>query len=171
MKYTRFADIPKIFPLSYYECDVPWDYVPEWVKTHNLNLDPEYQRGHVWSVEQEIAFIEFCLQGGESGRHIFINAPGWPNPKLPPEVVDGKQRLTAILKFMNSEIPAFGTLLKNYSDKFPLEIWLCLRIHVVKLARRDVLKFYIDLNSGGTIHRPEEIDRVKNLLEKENHDG
>ena len=31
--------------------------------------------------------------------------------------------------------------------------------------KRDLLQFYIDLNSGGVVHSKEEIERVKSILE------
>jgi hypothetical protein len=33
--------------------------------------------------------------------------------------------------------------------------------------RREVLQWYLDMNTGGTVHSKEEIQRVKHLLEKE----
>ena len=34
-------------------------------------------------------------------------------------------------------------------------------------TRKEVLQWYIELNSGGTVHTDAEIDRVKKLLRKE----
>jgi hypothetical protein len=34
-------------------------------------------------------------------------------------------------------------------------------------TRRDVIEWYIAFNSGGTVHTPAEIERVKHLLEQE----
>ena len=50
-------------------------------------------------------------------------------------IVDGLQRLTALLVFLDNKIPAFGSYFKEYIDK-----------------------------EGGVVHSKEEIIRVKDLL-------
>jgi len=175
-KPVKFSDIPKIFPTVMYSADVNFEivkggnYIEEWMKIHDVNLDPDYQRDYVWTEKQEIAFVEFCLRGGEAGRQIYINAPGWRSgrKRTRPEIVDGKQRIKAVIRFLNNEIPAFGHFRREYVDSLSfMGLSTCFRINVVELSRKNVLKFYIDLNAGGTIHSEEEITRVKNLLESE----
>src|SRR6185369_8575566 len=62
-------------------------------RTCPLILEPEFQRGHVWSREQQIAFCEFLIRGGESGRTIIFNCRGWQNKfEGPMYLVDGLQR-------------------------------------------------------------------------------
>ena len=38
-----------------------------------LQLNPEFQRGHVWTEEQQIAWVEYYLRGGKSGNTIYLN--------------------------------------------------------------------------------------------------
>jgi len=43
-----------------------------------------------------------------------------------------------------------------------------MRININDLpTRKDVLQWYLQMNTGGTVHTEEEINRVKMLLEKE----
>jgi len=45
--------------------------IAEYADTHGipgslgLNLDPDFQRAHVWTEDKQIAFVEFCLRGGQ----------------------------------------------------------------------------------------------------------
>jgi len=43
-----------------------------------------------------------------------------------------------------------------------------MRININDLpTKKDVLQWYVEMNSNGTIHTEDEINRVKELLEKE----
>lgn len=135
-----------------------------------LILEPEFQRGHVWSREQQIAYCEFMVRGGESGRDIIFNCNGWMNTfKGPMYLVDGLQRLTALRGMLKGEIPVFGRSFLEYEDHDLTARRIELNFVVGNLVRyADVLKWYLEMNSGGTPHAQAEIDRVKALWEKEN---
>ena len=63
----KFSEIEK-FPLSTYSVHVSWDYLEDWIGRDRgdlyLDMNPEYQRDHVWTEEQQIAYIEYKLKGG-----------------------------------------------------------------------------------------------------------
>lgn len=84
-------------------------------------MNPTFQRGHVWTEEQQIAWLEFFLKGGKSGNVVYFNCPSWHHQVKPGEYnnyvcVDGLQRLTAICKFINNEIKVFESYFKEYED-------------------------------------------------------
>ena len=80
--------------------------------------------------------------------------------------VDGLQRFTAIERFVNDEIKVFGCLFSEYEDSVRMSNTIKININDLQ-TREEVLQWYIDFNSGGTVHTDEEIDKVKMLLEKE----
>ena len=84
--------------------------------------------------------------------------------------MDGLQRLTAVMKFINNEISAFGTFYNEFEDKIPLYITLVFNVNNLQ-TRKEVLQWYIELNTGGTIHTEEEINKVRELLGKEEDGG
>lgn len=168
---TRFSEIPK-FPRANYTVHVSWKELEHHIsKDEGLPfvMEPDYQRGHVWSDEQRSAFVEYGLMGGENSMVITTNCPGWMDGwEGPYELVDGLQRVTAVLKFLRGEIPAFGLRIHEFKDKLlfttaPNFVW---RVCVLP-TREEVLKLYLLLNSGGVVHSPEEISRVRGLLERE----
>lgn len=61
-----------------------------------LNLAPSYQRGDVWRTGDRQALIESILRGIPLPSVILLRT----GASTPHEVVDGKQRLTAILRFV-----------------------------------------------------------------------
>src|SRR6476661_8557666 len=125
MKYTRFTDIPQMTREGSWECDFELRYILGFIEelkaSDGLDLNPDFQRAHVWTEQQQIAFMEFLLRGGRTGRVLYFNNPGWQNYNrcsgVGMVIVDGKQRLEAIRRFVQNEIPVFGTLFKDYTDR------------------------------------------------------
>jgi uncharacterized protein with ParB-like and HNH nuclease domain len=167
------------FPNIHYRVNVPLMYLLEnlerYVNEQKLDLNPDFQRGHVWSEKQQIEYMEFVLKKPQSGLEIYFNHPNWMgNWKGNFVLVDGKQRLNAAIRFLKNEIPAFGCFLKDFKFKgyekkenyIPFDIDFHFNIAKLK-TRADVLNWYINFNAGGTPHSQEEIQRVKELLKEE----
>lgn len=168
--YTRYIDIPQISQARY-AVDVPLDYMEDWIENQmkvGLNLEPDFQRAHVWADDQRSRYVEYILRGGNSGRDIYFNHPGWRRDFIGEMViVDGKQRLQAIRMFMDNKIRAFGSLHSEFTDCQRI-FSITLKFHVNDLKNReDVLRWYIDFNAGGTPHTDEEIEKVRLMLNKE----
>lgn len=174
----KFSDIKPFTKAGDYEVNIGLKYLEstlnDYAKDYGLELNPDFQRGAVWTEEQQIAYVEFFLKGGKTARVIHFNCPSFSGSvkenDSPMVCVDGLQRLTALRKFLNNEIKVFGAYLNVFEDK---DIMLRkigqLRFNVNNLqTRKEVLQWYLDFNTGGTIHSQEEINRVKKLLEKEN---
>lgn len=167
-------------PRATYEVDVHFNSVErmldELAQPYGLNLDPDFQRGHVWTELQQQRWIESVLRGAVSGAGLTIqfNAPQWNSLRkeqcsdMSPEVVivDGLQRLTALRRYVANEIQAFG----RFSNDFAMTPYDTRRYRL-KMAvfefqsRADLLQYYLDINSGGTPHAQSEIDRVTALLQ------
>ena len=165
-KITKWKDIPQ-FTRARYAVDVGWDYIQDWIDEHNLEMNPDFQRAHVWTKRQQIAYVEYIMRHGTSGKNIFLNQPGWCSGQRGTlVVVDGKQRLTAALAFMNNEIKAFG----SYKKEFDLidRLTCSFRFNIADLeTKAEVLQWYLDFNSGGTQHTDAELHKVRQLLRKE----
>lgn len=171
---TSFTDIRRNtpFPISKYHINVGLTYLEYQLESMAegslLELDPDFQRNHVWSENQQIKYVEYLIQGGPSARVIYWACKGWNSVgDLGPVVlVDGKQRLEAVRRFMRNEIPIFGQLLSEYSDNIKVT-GANLEFSIADIGRKDTLKWYIALNAGGTPHTIEEINKVQLLLEGE----
>jgi len=163
-KAPRFRDIPQI-TLARYKVDIMWKYLQEWIDEHDTDMDPDYQRGYIWSISQKERYIEWIIRGGQSGKDIYFNHPGWFKKwdgRM--EVVDGKQRISAALEFLDNKVKAFGYYLNQYADKLD-HLTCSFHVHVLDLEdRKELLQWYIDMNDGGTVHTDEDINKVKSLL-------
>lgn len=171
----KFKDIPQLTSDGAYAVDISWDYLETWLEDHtnnglyDLDLCPDFQRGHVWTDAQRIAFVEFKLRGGRSGDITYWNHPNWMGSwKGTLELVDGLQRITAVRMFMRDELPAFGHCFSEYEDPRRATTSQHFRVNINNLpTRAAVLRWYLELNSGGTPHSDEEIARVQALLDAE----
>jgi uncharacterized protein with ParB-like and HNH nuclease domain len=169
----KFADIPKYTSVGNYQVNIPLEFLVEKIeeeeKNLGLQLNPDFQRGHVWTEEQQIKYMEFILRGGQSSRVIYFNHPNWMGSfKGDFVLVDGLQRLTACMKFMKNEISAFGCFHEDFEDKrlIGLKVDLIFNVNNLK-TRKEVLQWYLDLNEGGVVHTKDELGKVKKLLEQE----
>jgi len=180
----KFSDIPQLTRSASYRVHQSWSHLKETLERYKerygtmagLDLNPDFQRGHVWTKQQQIDYVEFKLKGGEGSDIIFFNCTGWMNKYEGPFVlVDGKQRLTAVQEFMENKLRIFkhldrkckGFLLSDFEDKMhsmnPSFIFC-----VNDLPNMDlVLQWYLELNSGGTPHTKEELGKVRAMLKGE----
>jgi hypothetical protein len=167
----KFSDIKKLTPTGTYQVNQSWKNIKDTLEYYKneklcpLDLNPKFQRGHVWTEEQQIAYVEFKLRGGLGSDRILFNCPGWMNDYRGPFVlVDGKQRLNAVLRFFDNEIKVFGHYYREFEDSLPSfqpDLVFCINNLP---SMEDVLNWYIELNSGGTPHTEEEIGRVRGML-------
>lgn len=170
----KYSDIEKFTGTGNYHVNVSWKYLDDtllqWENEELIPLDlcPDFQRGHVWTLEQRIAYVEYCLRGGLSGRDIYFNCNGWMgNFDGPFVLVDGLQRLTSVRMFLTDRLRAFGHLCSEFEDELHL-MEPCFDFYVNNLeTRAEVLKWYLEMNSGGVIHSKDELDRVARLLDVE----
>lgn len=142
------------------------EFVKKEVQENNLQMVPDFQRGHVWTEEQQIAYVEFFLRGGKSGRDFYFN---WNEDTNEYICVDGLQRTTALDRFVKEEIQVFGQYFEDFGfskreaggQPFPEYTVNIFQNH---LGRKDVLEWYIKMNSGGTPHTRGEIEKVKQMI-------
>lgn len=175
---TRMRSMPRTE-----SCDYPWSYILNMVLGSatavydRINMDPDYQRGHVWIDRQASLFLGHVLDGGDIPK-IYLQrydsqanvGPGEDYLRMPMEIIDGKQRLQAIARWMRDEIPALchdSTVIWYRDTSIPERRSLMLRLYYVDLPRAARLRFYLRLNRGGSVHTDGEIARVEALLAAE----
>ena len=119
----------------------------------------------MWTNGQAVAFVEFVLRDGSGSRDIRFNCPGWSSKGKcgPMAIVDGKQRLTACMRFLSNEIPAFGLYYRQFKGRIGMLTGLTFLVNDLP-TRAEVLQWYLDINTGGTVHTNSEIRKVRALL-------
>ena len=86
-------------------------------------------------------------------------------------LVDGKQRLEAVRKFVRNELPVFGgTLLNDFDNPKKLlrsnGAQFEFGVNVLK-TRKEILTWYLQINTGGVVHTKAELDKVRGMLGEE----
>lgn len=170
---VAWNSIPPFTRTASYEVDVPWSMLEQTLKRFAedpgpLELDPDFQRGHVWTPDKQVRYVEYILRGGKSSRDIFFNHPTWMKSfKGVMQLVDGKQRLEAVRRFLRDDLVVFNQWrLSDFEDRLPHSLQF--RFHVNDLpTRHQVLQWYLDLNDGGVAHSELELDLVRELLKAE----
>lgn len=152
------------------------DNLPSFVSSsRNVDLSPPFQRGSVWTEPQKKAFVEHISAGGCT-TPIILNCPTWQGfeavdgSDLPPDdlqVVDGKQRLEALLDFMADKFKIYDGY--KYSDfkedcKYPFG-GLNLTFAITRCSFfKELVEFYIALNFAGTSHTEDEFKALREMI-------
>lgn len=95
---TATRGLPKIHPQMY---SYPVDHYRMLAsQPDRLDLNPSYQRGSVWGTERKRNLIKSLLMGLPIGA-VFLNSRDIMQPD---RVVDGKQRIEAVLDFLGDRL-------------------------------------------------------------------
>jgi len=165
----KFSDIPQYTPFGNYQINAQWgdtlDFMLQrYTERYRLNLNPDYQRPHEWTSLEQQRYVEYRLQGGITGRDIWFNCRGFRGDgDGQMELVDGKQRLNAVLLFMSNQLSIFkGHYFRDFTDHLKGDMDFIIHINELK-TRKEVMQWYVDLNSG-TPHSQFELNRVKEMI-------
>ena len=170
----KFSEIKQLTTMGGYRVDVMWGFLEETLNEYKegwgLDMNPDFQRGHVWDEIKQKRYVEFILRGGHSAKEIYFNCSHW-NGKPPHRnmvLIDGKQRIEAVLKFLRNELAIFdGRYFKDYDGRLRINARFVFYVNDLP-DRVSELQWYLDLNTGGVVHTNKEIEKVKQLLEFEN---
>lgn len=89
------------------------------IKTKRLKLSPDYQRNVIWQRDKQTAFIESLYMGIIVPPIYVVEIPGADLlDDSTYEVVDGKQRLTTIERYLTNSFQLLKKSLEYYKDWF-----------------------------------------------------
>ena len=154
------------YPYCGHVIDISLEYFEEniqyYANERGLQMEPDFQRTHVWNDDQRTRFVEHVLRGGGKEKPIITNQNDEEFV-----LVDGLQRITAIRMFLDNKICAFGHF---YNEYLPNSIsqTIGVKFGILHLkTRAEILQWYIDINDGGVIHTANEINKVREMLKIE----
>ena len=136
---------------------------------HRGLLDsPDYQRGYVWTLEDKQKLIQSIFNLADIGKFVFLEDDNYHEYRL--EVIDGKQRLRAILDFYEGRFEFEGKTWYQLSrqDKYAFcDIMIqAATLQRGKVKRSDVLWLFLQLNAGGVPQTEEHIAHARKLYEE-----
>lgn len=130
-----------------------------------VDFDIEYQREHVWSLDDKIALIDSIFNNIDIGKFVFVQRDFSVEDKLY-EIIDGKQRLTALCEFYEDRFKYKGYLYSELSgrDKRTFDNHGVVIGYLENPSKKAILESFIKLNTCGKPMDHKHIDKVKELL-------
>lgn len=151
------SSIPQTYTIS--------DFI-EWNNKKQLFLSPDFQRGSVWTLAAKVFLIDSILNDYPIPQ-VYLRTKIDPTTQITiREVVDGQQRLRAVLEFasgklkLTSKAPNYKGKTYNDLDTDEKERFLSYKIPVVQLLNAkdsDVLEVFARLNSYSVKVTPAEL--------------
>ena len=139
------------------------------------DFDPEYQRELVWTTEQKQAFIKALMIGKAEIQPIFIYNPTKRKARM--EILDGKQRLTAILEYVRGNFEVEGLYYKdlnssdisifNYVPMVYKEIkYYDHKVGLTNMPMQQKIELFLQVNGYGQHVSDEHLEKIKNMNNK-----
>ena len=133
-----------------------------------VDFDPDYQRGNVWTLEDKVALIHSIFNNIDIGKFVFIKLPYKDNSHSY-EILDGKQRLTALIEFMEGRFTYRGKTFfelhpydQNHLENYSVAVG---QITGVVTAEQKY-RYFLKLNVSGHAQDPKHIAYVEELHRK-----
>lgn len=133
-----------------------------------VNMDPDYQRGYVWDQEDKEFLINSIFNHIEIGRFAFVKLDYADVSKTGNgfEIMDGKQRLNALIEFYENRFPYQGYYYNDLSSTDQR----CFLNHTVVMGdlehadRATILGCFLKLNRCGRIMDKSHLTKVEDML-------
>ena len=160
-------------PAYYYE-NLPISTLFNYIRKGTININPEYQRGIVWDDTKRVNLIRTLLEGFPMPSINFVENSDPSQAKF--ECMDGKNRLTAIERYMKGEISVDNIRFEEFSeddkeDFRSINVQVCIFKNLGDDQRRE---YFRRIQEGVSLTQTEIIwslqgipivDRVRNIHE------
>lgn len=141
--------------------------------TFGIDTEPAYQRGYEWTLDDKRRLIESIFMGADIGRFLLNEQDDVEVDQPIYEVIDGKQRLLAIIDFYEDRFDYQGYTFSMLS-KDDTRTFLGHTISVGKLMNagpKTVLKCFLMMNRGGVPVDKKHLKKVELQLERMEFDA
>jgi hypothetical protein len=131
-----------------------------------VDTSPDYQRGNVWTDEDKVLLIDSIFKNVDIGKFVFIHL-GYGERKGY-EILDGKQRLNALVEFFENRFPYKGKYFYDlsWSDQSHFEGYPISYAEMRNLTQKQKYAYFLKLNVAGHAQDPEHIKFVQELYER-----
>lgn len=117
---------------------------------------PPFQRPPVWTREQQTKFIESCWMGLPIGAFVYNQTAEWNSP-FDSWLIDGQQRVTSVLSYMDDEFPVMGYLYSELTEADHRRWSMSTAFPSLRTCidnEEELREVYMRLAYGGTPHEP-----------------
>lgn len=135
-----------------------------------INMNPDYQRDYVWTIEDKVFLIDSIFNNIEIGKIALIHysTSTWMESDYGYEILDGKQRLNALVEFYEDRFHYKG---KYYSDLSNNDKRV-FKDHPVAIGKIDetdkksILKYFLMLNRAGRVMDQKHLNKVEQMYQE-----
>lgn len=149
-------------------------FLIKYISENQLDLNPPYQRDYVWTIEQKQSFVKALIQGKTTLKptYLYNNVP--VNEPMY-EILDGKQRINAVLSYMKHEFSINGLYYRDLSAvdakkflKIPVEYTRIKYYHPkqghITIPLRDKIELFLQINEYGQRMSDEDLEKAKHFI-------
>lgn len=161
IKETNFAG--NRFDISYTTLQLD-DVVGQCIK-YGVNDNISCQRGYVWTLEDKVRLIDSIFRGSDIGKFVMVKRE-FPFARY---VIDGKQRINAIIGYMLGEYSYKGVYYRelSYRDRMSFDRHQ-IQFGEIKdndITEKDLANIFLTLNTAGVPQTEEHLKHVKGIIE------
>ncbi len=129
----------------------------------------DYQRGNVWTLEEKQDLVDSMFKNIEIGKIALIKRKYKEGMKSY-EVLDGKQRLNALVEFIEGRFEYKGKTFHELHpfDQHHIENYQVPTVTTPDLTDAQKYEYFLALNKKGRVQSDEHLAYVKNLLDGTN---
>jgi len=130
-----------------------------------VDFDVEYQREHVWQLKDKIALIDSIFNNIDIGKFVFVQKNEATKGKYY-EVIDGKQRLTAVCQFYEDRFKYKGKYFSELSnkDRYKILNHSVTYGYLENPTKEAIYSTFIKMNTCGKPMETKHLDKVRKLL-------
>jgi hypothetical protein len=134
--------------------------------TFGVNFEPEYQREYVWELDDKVKLIDSIFNNVDIGKFLFIHKDF--GDKYLYEILDGKQRMRAILDFYEDRFKYKGYYFSDLSvrDQDHLEDYTINIAEVKDISEEQILRYFLMVNTTGKTISEEHLDKIRKRLDE-----
>lgn len=130
------------------------------------DMDPEYQRDYCWTLEDKVALVDSIFSNIDIGKFVFVHNDYGDEYLY--EILDGKQRLRAILDYYENRFPYKGKYFNDLSVRD--QNWFCDKCiavaEVSKSSKKELLRYFLMLNTAGKSMDKNHIKKIFEMYEE-----
>ena len=130
-----------------------------------IDLNPDYQREIVWNEDQKVALIDSIFKNIDIGKFTIIRRSFKEELDHYYEVLDGKQRIMALLDFFECRFKYKGKTYNDlhWRDQNHFKGYAISWAETEPLTNEQKYRYFLKLNTGGVPISEKHLDKVRKM--------
>jgi hypothetical protein len=129
-----------------------------------IDFEPDYQRDYVWELNDKVELIDSIFNNVDIGKFVYVRVD---KEDYLYEILDGKQRIRAILDYYEDRFSYKGKKFSQLSirDQDHFDSYSINVAEISNVTEEQALRYFLKLNITGKTMDKEHLDKVRERLE------